>query len=129
MSAFQNPNLSVIATGDINPSRFVTLSGSLHVAESNAGEVPVGVSQPGTKLFNSSLAAASGDVVGVFAEAQECWLLFGGTVTAGDRLKSDADGKGVTAGATDPSGAVALESGSSGGLYRVRVEIDAAISS
>jgi len=129
MSAFQNPNLSVLATGDVNPSRFVTISGSLNVAESNAGEVPVGVSQPGTKLFNSTLAAASGDVLGVYAEAQECWLLYGGSVTAGDRLKPDADGKGVTASPTDSSGAVALESGSSGGLYRVRVEIVPVVSS
>lgn len=123
MSAFQIPQANYISTGNLNPSAFVTTSGPFEVAQSTTSDAPIGVSQSNTKLFNSSLAAASGDVTGVYTEGQECWLTFGDTVTAGQRLKPDSSGRGIPAGSTDSSGAVALESGAVGELHRVRVEV------
>lgn len=54
-------------------------------------------------------------------------LTMGGTVTAGDRLKSDANGKGVglAVGGTVPQniGALAVEDGVSGDVKDVQIEI------
>jgi len=129
MGAFQNPNANSVATGTINPSVFVTASGSFEVAQSGSGDTPIGVSQVNTKLFNLTYAADAGDAICSFSEAQECWLLYGGTVSAGDRLKPDSSGRGVTAGPTDSSGALALEAGAINELHRVRVELVPVVSS
>ncbi len=123
MTAFQNPNGTFILTGDTLPTRFVKQSGNFAAVQAGAGEQPIGISQQAVKNFNSTLAGASGDPCGVYGESQECWLMLGGTVTAADRLKSDSTGRGVTAGSTEGSGAVALEGGSVGQLQRVRIEI------
>jgi hypothetical protein len=124
MAAFQNPNATYLAEGTIAPFRFVKVSGNFQAEQAGAGELPVGVSQQASNAFNSlTVAATAGQPIGVYSEAQECWLEFGGSVTAGDRLKADASGKGVTATSTEASGAVALEGGSSGNAYRVRVQI------
>ena len=49
-------------------------------------------------------------------------LTLGGTVTRGDRLKSDASGQGVTTTSTgDEIGAEALAGGASGDMVPVRV--------
>ncbi len=123
MSAFQNPNGTFTATGTINPSKFVKQSGAYAVAQCGAGDLPVGISQTPVRQFDASAVALTGEYLGVYGESQECWLEYGGSVTAGDRLKADSAGKGVTAGSTEGSGAIAIESGSSGNNYRVRVEI------
>ena len=49
--AINTPLLSLVATGDIRPSRFVSMStaADFTVAESNAGEWVLGVSQMGTR--------------------------------------------------------------------------------
>ncbi len=41
---------TLVASGDINPSRFVTISGEHQVAESNTGDAPYGVSSEAQKL-------------------------------------------------------------------------------
>lgn len=124
MAAFQNPNATFLASGTIAPCRFVKQSDSYTAAQAGAGDTVIGVGQQASDAFNSlTVAATSGQPIGVYGNSQECYLEFGGSVTAGDRLKSDSAGKGVTANATEGSGAVALESGSSGNLYRVRVQI------
>lgn len=124
MAAFQSPNSTFRAGGTIAPFRFVKQSGNYGAVQAGAGEAPIGVSQQATNAFNvTDVAASSGQPIGVYGNSQECWLEFGGSVTAGDRLKSDSAGKGVTASGSDGSGAVALEGGSSGNLYRVRVQI------
>jgi hypothetical protein len=109
----QNPNW--ISGGNINPKRFVTqqTDADLTVEESNATEMPVGVSGIGTKYapipeVTTNYHAESGDPVWVHGPGEECWLTAGGAVTAGDLLKPDNDGKGVTASAGDKYGARAL---------------------
>jgi hypothetical protein len=71
---------------------------------------------------SSVFAATLGLGVPYWGEHDECLLELGGTVTQGDLLKSDADGKGVvgTPG-TDKCGARALQSGVAGEKIRVVV--------
>lgn len=123
-----------IATGDINPARFVTANVALDfgVQESVATDDVVGISQAGAKAAPlgfytpSTLAAASGDPLDVYGEGEECSLELGGTVTAGQVLKPTTAGKGIAATiGTDKIGAKALEAGVSGDIIRVVVRIDA----
>jgi hypothetical protein len=90
--------------------------------------MPVGVSGIGTKYApipetTNVYHAESGDPVWVHGPGEECWLEAGGTVTAGDLLKPDADGKGVTASAGDKYGARALASATSGEDIRAYVQV------
>ena len=121
------------AGGDVSPSRFVKLNASddNQVLQCGANERPIGISQKHTKAFPiagaSGLAAADGDGLEVHGEGEVALLEYGGNVTRGDRLKSDADGKGVavaTSGPVQNAGAVALESGADGELHLVQVLID-----
>lgn len=118
---------SMLAGGNINPRRFVKLSDEFTVQQSGSGEAIYGVSHVGQKLApisgNSTVAAASGDAVGVYTDGQQCLLDAGGSFSAGAKLRSDADGKAVEAGATDDYGAIALEDATSGAQVMVRVHI------
>jgi hypothetical protein len=122
MPAFQVPNSTYVATSNINPSSFVTVSGSFTVAQSASGDAELaGISNMSTNSFNGTYAAVSGFGVGVFTNSQNCWLTISGTVTAGDHLKPDNNGYGLTAVSTNVAGAIAEESGVSGALIRVKV--------
>lgn len=131
-----NPNF--LADGDINPSRFVgpSLSNPNRVVQCDPfgdggkSAAPIGVSQQGTKAAPipsaSTLAAAQGDPIKVYGDGEQCLLEYGGTVTQGDYLVPDTDGKAVTmqtSGEVQSYGAIALESGSSGDKRRVLVKI------
>lgn len=124
----QNPNYT--SGGTINPKRFVTLQtdADLTVEESNAGDMPVGVSGIGTKYapipsVTSNPHAEDGDQCWVHGLGEECDLTAGDVVAAGALLKPDNDGKGVTAGAGDKYGARALTAALAAGIdIRVFVE-------
>ena len=124
-----------MANGDIRPARFVELqndSGVAKAIEANANEKVIGISQDGTNTapipgITSTNAAESGQTLRVHVEGEETLLELGGTVAAAAFVKSDGDGKGVaaltTGTVTQEIGAVALESGVSGDLIRVKVQI------
>ena len=120
---------SLIATGDIFPSRFVKLSTTRGKGtQAGAGERPVGISQRGTRrseyVDTSGKAAVVGEPVTVFDQGEECWLEIAGTIAVDGLIKSDADGKGVAAGSdADWVGAIALGGGVSGDLIPVKVHI------
>lgn len=116
-----SPKHNFKSGGNINPSRFVTLTGNHTVSESNSTEQPIGVSQREVKKFDSTLAAASGDAIAVYGSGQECLLECGSAISANELLAPDADGKGIPAGSGD-YGARALEGGATGDLIRVVVE-------
>jgi hypothetical protein len=129
-----NPNY--LAGGNIYPSRFVAASTTQNnrvVQATTAGsgpQQPVGISQPGTKRAPipgaSQLAAEAGDAIKVYGEGEQCLLEYGATVTAGQWLVPDADGKGVpmaASGNAQTHGAMAMESGSAGELHRVTVKL------
>lgn len=120
---------SGIAGGDVYPMRFVKLSTTADgkVLAAGAGDVTIGISQRGTRrseyVDTSGKAAASGEPVQYFDETEECILEAGGTIAAGDKLKSDSNGKGVaTTTDKDWMGAIALQAGASGDLLKVKVQ-------
>lgn len=125
----------LMANGDIRPARFVELqnaSGQARAIEANANEKVIGISMNGTNKapipdVTSTNAAESGQHLRVHVQGEETLLELGGTVAAAAFIKSDADGKGVaaltTGTVTQEIGAVALESGVSGELIRVKVQL------
>lgn len=126
-----NTNPSYLAGGTIRPSRFVKITAAHTVSESDANEASVGVSQEGgnqpplSDLVSTINAAVSGETLKVYGLGDECLLELGDTVTAGQYLKSDADGKGVPVATTGTTlqlaGALALDAGAAGDLLRVQV--------
>lgn len=107
------------SSGNINPSRFVAISGDNTVAQAGAGVRTIGICQEGQKKpplpgETNTYAAEAGDPIEVFGPGQEVLIELGGTVSANDPLKPDADGKGVAASGTDLYGAVAKHGGASG---------------
>lgn len=120
---------TMVAAGNIAPSRFVKLSTTANgrVAQCGSAEQIYGISQPGTRntpysSLDDGYAAIAGENLLVYgAPGARCLLELGGTVTRGDRLKSDTNGKGTTA-TTEEYGAVALASGVSGQLIEVQIE-------
>lgn len=121
---------SKVATADIYPSRFVKLASSDgKVTQAGAGEKVFAVSGPGTNSFpfqglDTGLHASAGQNCRTYEMGEKCLLELGGTVTAGDYLKADADGKGVTASSDqDDVGAIAQWGGTSGKLIEVKVHI------
>ena len=119
--------IPVQASGDINPARFCTISGAFTVAESNAAEAKLaGICAEHTRNTpddnGSAFHAISGDHVTLHEPGKSCKLKIGtGGCTAGDFLKPDADGKGVTASTGDVAGAQAWETASADELAEVRV--------
>lgn len=125
------PNL--VATGNVYPCRFVKVGATSNSgAQATAGDPAVGISQNWTRSVNlegaisvsSPYIAIAGEGIPLWGLGQEALLELGGTVAAGNRLKSDADGKGVVAAAADGAYAVALQSGVSGNFIRVVVVYD-----
>lgn len=119
-----------VAGGNISPSRFVRLSTAADntYLQAGAGEKIVGVSQKGTRRapygsLDDGYAAIAGENILVFAQGMTCGLELGGTVAAGDRLKADADGKGVAAGTGEEYGAIAPQAGTSGDVIEVQVDL------
>lgn len=116
------------ANGDIYPARFVKLTTTDgRVVQCGAGDRGIGVSQMSTRrsdyVDSSGKAAASGEPIQVYDLGEECLLEIAGTVAQGDRLKSDANGKGVvTTTDRDQYVAVALVSGVSGEQIKVKVQ-------
>ena len=128
-----SPNLK--AGGNIRTSRFMTLSTTDNhtVTESNANEAVIGISgesnnyPPLNDLVSTYYHAESGQPVRCYGEGDVCFLTAGGSISAGDRLKSDNDGRGVEIESTGTTiqniGARALEDASTGELFRVQVLI------
>lgn len=119
---------SFVADGNIYPSRFVKLTAASadgRVLACGAGERAYGISQKSTRrvpyVDSSGYAAQVGEPIKVYDRpGEKCALELGGTVARGDFLKSDANGKGVTASADqDDYGAIALDSGVAGELIAV----------
>lgn len=116
-----------VAAGDINPRRFVKQgSGSGKVVQADANAVIYGISQSGTRRFDSAIAASAGEGLRVYFPGEICELETGAAVSQNDRLKADSVGRGVVVSAADGQqyGAIALEAAGAAGVFiKVRVEI------
>lgn len=124
----------LIAGGDIRPCRFVKISGEMTALECDANDKVIGISQEGatqpplSDLSITELAGSSGKSMELHSAGDVCLLVIGsGGVTAGDRLKSDADGKGVaillTGTVRQEWGAIALETNVENEKCRVFVDL------
>ena len=118
------------ANGNIAPSRFVKTdtTGDGLALQAGAGDKILGVSQAGTRRtpyggLDDGFAAIAGEDLEVFVQGEHNVMLeLGGTVVAGDRLKSDANGKGITTTTTgDEMGAATDVAGTSGQVIPVRM--------
>jgi hypothetical protein len=121
----------------IRPHRFVKIDVNFDHAglEADANERVIGIAAietnqpPLSDIVTTSIhAAGPGQAIHLYGDGDESALLeLGGTVVRGDRLKSDADGKGVQVATTGTTiqhwGAIALASGVSGELIPVQVQI------
>lgn len=126
-----------LAGGTIRVCRFVKLDTTANhtLLEADANERVHGISQDGSRVAPTPSvtadppeAAQDGEQLQIHEEGEQCLLLIGtGGCTANDRLKSDADGKGVAIATTGTTiqhyGAVALETASAGEYAKVRVQI------
>lgn len=119
---FQQTNEYYTAAGPIYPSTFVALTARGLLRQATTDDLPIGIVQQNTYAHNTNLAADTGGPLSLYGSGQDCWLLLGGNVSAGDKLKSDNDGRGVKALRADMYwGAYAYQSGSAGQLIRVKV--------
>lgn len=127
--------LTLVARGNIVPSRFVRLDGSGECGCVQAGDNTdlIGVAQAGTNrpqvtgLVEAQYAAQAGQQVQVAGLGSICLVEAGAAITPGQYLKSDAQGRAVpiaTSGTTIQNyGAIALQGGSAGEMIRVQVLI------
>jgi hypothetical protein len=126
-------DFTLVATGNISQCRFVKVATSADetCTQAVANEITVGITSDGTRNAPGTLAddgfiAIAGEQTPIFGTGRKCLLELGGTIVRGDRLKSDANGKGVAALTTGTTvqevGARALQSGISGQRVLVLVE-------
>jgi hypothetical protein len=114
------PNL--YATGDVNPCRFITQNGSNTAAQCGAGGVVCGVSKEWTRMptisgavsYSETRIAISGESIPYWGFGAEAVIEVGGTVAGGAYLKSDANGRAVTATTGDYAYARAIQGTSAG---------------
>lgn len=121
-----------IADGNIGPMLFVTptsVSGDNRVLLAGAGSMILGVSQPQQRYgpwgpIQDGNAAVQGEQLRVYGPGEICWLIVGGTVSVGNRLKSNSSGQGIaTTSDGDEYGAIALEAGTANQQIRVMVTL------
>jgi len=130
----EEPSVTMICGGDVNPARFVTKSSTDHqVTQATADAIIFGVSQANARdapiPSASTLAGTTNDPIKVYIPPARCYLNYGGTITAGNEIVSNASGQGVALTATgavrENIGAICLEGGSSGDTRRVALVRDA----
>lgn len=125
-----NPGQTKVATGNITPCSFVKLATTADgkVTICGAGDKIFGISGPSerqpplTGLQDGYHAIADENCKVFTAGARDVMLTLGGSVSPGDRLKSDGSGFGVvTTTNLDEWGAIAMAAGTTGQRIPVNV--------
>ncbi len=110
-------SFSKLPGANVRPARFVVLQTNNTVVESGANGSVWGISQAATRNLpwdpiDDGFAgiAADGTPINIFGPGDDqCQLVSGGAIAIGDRLRSDAAGRGVaTTTAGENVGAIAL---------------------
>jgi hypothetical protein len=116
---------SYIAGGNISPSRFVKLESGENnqVIQCVADDLAVGVSHEGTRTAPipdaDGYAAIEGETCQVYGLGEPCEVEAGDDVTAGAKVKPDADGKAIPAEAGDVYSAIARSGGADGEKIKI----------
>lgn len=122
-----NTPANLMANGTIRPSRFVKgdITADFKCLEADANDEVIGVSMEGSNypplsdLVSTTNAATQGQYVKLYGEGDVCLLEAGAAVTRFDKLKSDADGRGVAIASSGTTlqniGARALQSAAAAG--------------
>lgn len=120
---------SFVANGTIPPCRFVkldtTATGKVLLCGTNG--IIYGISKADTRRIpalglDDGNAAIVGENLHVFEDNEECYLEIVASVTQGQQLKSDTNGKGTPVTANnDIYGAIALQSAPAGKVIKVKV--------
>jgi hypothetical protein len=127
-------NPAFVASADINPSRFVKISGEFSVAQCSAStDSIIGISQEGSyappggaEIYGATptyVAAPSGKTLKVFGPGDVTVVESSAAITAGAKLTAASDGRAVTAATGDSFGAIALESCTGAG-FKIRVLVN-----
>src|SRR5215471_8471641 len=116
--------VSFVASGDIFPCRFVKMdTADGKVLQCVAGDVPIGISQEGTRrspyVDSSGKAAAAGEPLAVYTLGERALLECAATMLPGVRVKPDASGKGIAAAGVDAYGGFLQWNAASGKLVEV----------
>lgn len=105
MPRYLEPGLQMVAGGNIPPSRIVKLSTAADntvLVSAGATTVNIGVSQQGSRRppgtgDDDGYAAIAGENIGIYGPGSGVALVeIGGTVTRGDALTSDSNGRAIT---------------------------------
>ncbi len=120
-----------VAGGNINPYRFVVFGSGANntvIQATGTSAIIAGISSPSPEVAPipgaATYAATSGNPIQVFGVTEMCELEIasGTTVTAGQRLTSDAAGMGTNATSGQQYGAIALRGNvAAGGFITVQV--------
>jgi hypothetical protein len=123
--------INLTATGNVRPYRFVKETGRyLGAQASSATDVCCGISGPFLRGPNvngkwqvvEDFVAVAGEPIPLKGAGEVCLLEAGGAIPAGSRVRSDANGKGVVASATENAYAIAWENAAADGdLIKVLV--------
>ncbi len=131
---------ALIANGNIFPSRFVTPTTSTdHRGQQATANAPIiGITRDETNrppivdpaITNPGYHAIAGEPIRLIGDGEIGYIEAGAAITAGDRLKSDGDGKGIpiatTGNVLQQVGAIAQESAAGDGIkIRVQCQIGA----
>ncbi len=131
---------ALVANGNIFPSRFVTPTTSTdHRGQQATANSPIiGITRDETNrppivdpaITNPGYHAIAGEPIRMIGDGEIGYIQSGDAITAGDRLKSDANGKAIPIATTgdvlQQVGAIALESAAAADLkIRVQVQIGA----
>lgn len=132
--------INAVAQGNIGVSCFVkidttaaTVAHDNSVLQASTNDPIIGIAYEGSRqvplsdVTNPNYAAIAGEPFRIYGDDDECQVIAGATITAGQRLKSDSSGNAVpiaTTGTTiQECGAIARESVLTGELCRVLVNI------
>lgn len=137
-----NPAFVAGPNSNISPARFVKISGDFTVSQctagvSDAGDVVIGVSQEGSLAppgiaealggSQSYYAATPGKTLKVFGLGDICVVTVGPTpsggqnIAAGDKVKSDSQGRAIKASSGDNCGGIALQGALEGEKLLIQV--------
>ena len=115
------------ASAAVEPNRIVKITGEFTVAHAGANEVGIGVSMPLSRSYNDVTHADTGEQIAVDTIVGSVVRVeFGGTVSAGAFVKSDANGKAVAAATTGTTAqnivGQAVEAGADGRIGLIRLQ-------